>query len=172
MITTLRHIVAIIMLPVTVAVLIPLWILGRTGATPHVGRGVAEIAVQLLGSLALAVGLVLFGASVAHFAVHGKGTLAPWDPPKRLVVRGPYRYVRNPMISGVLFVLVGEAFIMMSRPLARWAFIFFAINLAYIPLIEEPMLRKRFGKSYEHYRQHVWMFLPRLHPWTGNTRRL
>ena len=60
------------------------------------------------------VGLLLFAASLRQFAVRGKGTLAPWDPPKHLVVEGPYRYVRNPMISGVLFVLLGEALVLRS----------------------------------------------------------
>ena len=95
----------------------------------------------------------------------GDGTLAPWDPPRRLVVRGPYRFVRNPMISGVIFVLFSEALILRSLPLAAWAATFLVINLIYIPLSEEPMLRARFGDDYEEYCRHVRRFLPRVRPW-------
>ena len=71
---------------------------------------------QAFGIGLLAVGVVLFVASLGRFVREGRGTLAPWDPPRRLVVRGPYRYVRNPMISGVVLALFGEAALLLSRP--------------------------------------------------------
>jgi protein-S-isoprenylcysteine O-methyltransferase Ste14 len=92
--------------------------------------------------------------------------LAPWDPPRRLVVRGPYRYVRNPMISGVVLVLFGEALVLLSRPHLWWALVFLGINAVYIPLVEEPMLADRFGGDYQEYRRNVPRLLPRLRPWT------
>ena len=113
----------------------------------------------------LAIGLALFVASLRRFANDGQGTLAPWDPPRRLVVSGPYRYVRNPMISGVLFVLFGEAALLLSPQHLSWAFTFLIINLVYIPLLEEPQLRRRFGTSYVEYCQHVPRLVPRLRPW-------
>ena len=88
-----------------------------------------------------------------------------WDPPRRLVVRGPYAYVRNPMISGVLFVLLGEALLLLSRPHLEWALICLLINAVYIPLLEEPMLLERFGDAYREYCRHVPRLLPRLRPW-------
>ena len=94
-----------------------------------------------------------------------RGTLAPWDPPRRFVVSGPYRFVRNPMISGVVFVLLAEACIMRSRPHAEWAGLFLAINAIYIPLFEEPMLSARFGEPYARYRRAVRRFLPRSRAW-------
>lgn len=100
------------------------------------------------------------------FARVGQGTLAPWDPTQRLVAQGPYRYVRNPMISGVLCVLLGEAALFGSAPLLVWAAAFFALNAAYIPLIEEPGLEKRYGAAYEAYRRNVPRWLPRRTPWT------
>jgi protein-S-isoprenylcysteine O-methyltransferase Ste14 len=111
------------------------------------------------------VGLLLFLASLRRFATEGKGTLAPWDPPCALVLRGPYRFVRNPMISGVIFILFGEAFVLLSLPHGVWAAAFLMLNLLYIPLMEEPQLERRFGEPYREYRRHVRRFLPRLRPW-------
>ena len=72
------------------------------------------------------------------FARVGKGTLAPWDATQRLVVVGPYRYVRNPMISGVLAILLGETLAFWSAPLLAWFAAVFAVNAIYMPLVEEP----------------------------------
>ena len=119
----------------------------------------------------LGTGLVLFVASLRRFAGEGQGTLAPWDPPRQLVVRGPYRFVRNPMISGVVLVLMGEAMLLVSRPHAIWALVFAGINLIYFPLVEEPGLRRRFGKSYEEYCRHVPRIIPRLRPWSPDEPR-
>src|SRR5262245_20946755 len=106
----LRHLVAIVILPVSVTVLVPQWIADRYGVVLRYGSG-AEIGLQAIGILALVIGVVLFASSLWRFATDGRGTLAPWDPPKMLVVNGPYQYVRNPMISGVLFVVAGEALV-------------------------------------------------------------
>jgi len=103
--------------------------------------------------------------TVSLFATEGKGTLAPWDPPAHLVVRGPYRFVRNPMISGVILIILAESLILRSLPLAEWAGTFLLINMIYIPLFEEPFLEQRFGEEYRSYKRHVRRFLPRLRPW-------
>jgi protein-S-isoprenylcysteine O-methyltransferase Ste14 len=161
----LRHLLSIAILPFTVTVLVPAWIARRWGIAPAFGGSAARLALQALGALLLGVGLLLFFASLRRFASEGEGTLAPWDPPRRLVVRGPYRRVRNPMISGVVFVLFGEAAALVSRPHAAWALTFLAANAVYIPLLEEPMLQERFGEPYAEYRRHVPRFLPRLRPW-------
>ena len=147
------------------AVLVPLWLARRAGLTPAVAPSAGGLALQAAGVAVLAAGLVLFVASLRRFATEGQGTLAPWDPPRELVVRGPYRYVRNPMISGVLLVLLGEALVLRSRPHFLWACTFFAINAVYIPLLEEPDLEERFGEPYREYRRHVPRLLPRLSPW-------
>ncbi|HYC33544.1 MAG TPA: isoprenylcysteine carboxylmethyltransferase family protein [Gemmatimonadales bacterium] len=165
MLWPIRHLLAIAVLPFTVTVLIPRWIARREGIVPRMGHGPAEPAIQLLGLGVLGVGLVLFGASLYRFIVDGRGTLAPWDPPRRLVVRGPYRYVRNPMISGVALVLFGEAAVLLSRSHLLWALCFLGINAVYIPLLEEPYLAIRFGESYDEYRRHVPRLLPRMRPW-------
>jgi len=166
-----RHLLSIAILPFTVTVVIPIWLARRNQVHFTMGTIVPEVGLQLLGAASLGVGLVLFAASLRQFAVRGKGTLAPWDPPRHLVVEGPYRYVRNPMISGVVFLLVGEALLLRSWPHGQWALLFLAINLVFIPLVEEPQLERRFGASYREYRQHVGRLLPRLRPWQPADRR-
>jgi protein-S-isoprenylcysteine O-methyltransferase Ste14 len=69
------------------------------------------------------------------------------------------------MISGVVFVLFGEALVLLSRPHLTWAITFLAINFVYIPLLEEPQLKGRFGANYVEYCRHVPRLIPRLRPW-------
>jgi len=123
------------------------------------------VLVLAAGAAALAVGLTLFIATVRHFARTGRGTLAPWDPPRVLVVQGVYRYVRNPMISGVLFILLAQTLLTGSRRVLVWFGLFFIINLVYIPLFEEAGLAKRFGEQYRLYKQNVPRWIPRLTAW-------
>ncbi len=165
MLMVIRHLLSIAALPFTVAVVIPTWIARRNGVRLGFGPGEPRILVQVAGLALLIIGLFLFTASLRRFATEGKGTLAPWDPPRQLVVHGLYRYVRNPMISGVLFVLFGEALVLMSKPHFVWAVLFLAINVVYIPLIEEPMLAQRFGADYAEYCRNVPRLLPRVQPW-------
>jgi protein-S-isoprenylcysteine O-methyltransferase Ste14 len=167
--TVLRHLLAVAVLPLTMAVLVPLWLARREGVTPSPAETVLGLGGQAIGLVVMMVGLALFASSLRRFAIEGHGTLAPWDPPRQLVVRGPYRYVRNPMISGVLLVLVGEALVLRSRAHAVWALTFFAINATYIPLVEEPGLERRFGESYRRYRRHVPRLVPRLRPWSDGS---
>ena len=165
MLMALRHLLSIALLPFTVAVLIPLWLVRRNGV-PIAWASEGQLLIQLAGCVVLGIGLRLFVASLRRFAGEGRGTLAPWDPPRNLVVEGPYRYVRNPMISGLLFVLFGEALILRSLPHLEWAAVFLVINLLYIPLFEEPQLARRFGADYDEYRRNVPGLLPRFKPWT------
>ena len=170
MLMVIRHLVAVAVLPFTVAVVIPLWIARRDGIAFEIGPSTLAVMTQLVGVVALIVGLVLFGASLRNFAVRGRGTLAPWDPPTMLVVDGPYRYVRNPMIAGVLFIVFGEALGLRSWPHVRWAMFFLVLNAVYIPLLEEPLLERRFGEAYREYRRHVRRFLPATRPWPPGDR--
>jgi protein-S-isoprenylcysteine O-methyltransferase Ste14 len=155
----LRHLLAIGLLPGMATLLVPALLVS--------GDAVASWPVALLGAALIALGLVLMVQTIALFATAGDGTLAPWDPTSRLVVRGPYRRVRNPMISGVVCVLLGEALLFTSTALLAWAALFLAINAIWFPLVEEPGLRQRFGADYEAYRAAVPRWLPRLRPWTS-----
>ena len=162
-----KHIQSIILLPTMVAVVIPGVILFRTG-TLNIGWSLTppfNLAPALGGIVFLVLGLTLIVKTIALFATVGQGTLAPWAPPERLVVRGIYRHVRNPMISGLLCVLCGETLLIGSSPLLEWFGIFLLINLIYIPLLEEPGLEQRFGQPYRVYRQNVPRWIPRSKPW-------
>ena len=165
MTTLLRHLLAIAILPFTVAVLVPYWIAERYGVAFGLGRSVGLVIPQIVGLALLSSGLVLFVVSLRRFATDGKGTLAPWDPPSVFVVRGPYQFVRNPMISGVIMLLFGEALCLLSPPHGVWAVGILILNLFYIPVVEEPQLERRFGDSYREYCRHVRRFIPRFSPW-------
>ena len=168
----IRHLLSIAALPFMVAVVIPIWLARRYGVQPALAGTLAQVMTQIAGLILGVIGLVLFAASLRRFATEGQGTLAPWDPPRRLVLHGPYRYVRNPMISGVVFVLFGEALILISRPHFTWALTFLALNFIYIPLLEEPQLRRRFGEDYNEYRRNVPRLIPRLTPWSSEPSSL
>jgi protein-S-isoprenylcysteine O-methyltransferase Ste14 len=101
------------------------------------------------------------------FSRLGQGTAAPWNPPRRLVIAGPYRHVRNPMISSVLIMLMAESLLLNSFVLLAWWAIFWLGNILYFPLKEEKDLERRFGASYAIYKKHVPRWVPRLRPWKG-----
>ncbi len=161
----------IIALPGTVVVFIPAVILVVTKDS----RFHSEIALphQLgfwVALLSVCIGLALSISTVALFIKYGEGTPAPWASPKKLVIRGPYRYVRNPMITGVLFILLAEVLLFRSWPLAVWMMLFFIGNTIYLPLIEEKALEKRFGDDYREYKAHVPRWVPRLCAWKQSNR--
>jgi protein-S-isoprenylcysteine O-methyltransferase Ste14 len=157
---------SIIILPGTALVFIPTIILGISynSKCPPKLASPTEI-LFWLALLAGGIGFTLSSWSVALFMKTGEGTPAPWEPPKKLVIRGPYRYVRNPMITGALLMLSAEAMLFHSWPIAIWMMIFFVGNAVYFPLSEEKGLEKRFGDDYRVYKDHVPRWIPRLRPW-------
>jgi protein-S-isoprenylcysteine O-methyltransferase Ste14 len=162
-----RQALAIVLLPGTVTILVPILIL-TGGRGPIVGWGLpgALALVPVLAGVALiAAGVALWALTVRLFGTVGEGTLAPWDPTRRLVVQGPYAYVRNPMITGVLAVLLGEAALFGSPALAVWFWTFFVLNAAWFVVYEEPGLVDRFGAEYREYRRNVPRWIPRRTPW-------
>jgi protein-S-isoprenylcysteine O-methyltransferase Ste14 len=166
--SALRHFRAILLLPFLVTVVVPATILFLTGPDPFdlwQSFPATRVTLPVLGGVLICLGLVLMVATVRLFGAVGQGTLAPWDPPQRLVVRGVYRHVRNPMISGVFCVLLGEAVLAASLPLLGWFAAFVLVNAVYIPLAEEPGLVKRFGEQYLTYTANVPRWLPRLTAW-------
>ena len=161
-----RQLAAIGPLPFTVAVLIPALLVALFGGELGWGLpGIATAAVVQAGTIALIAGVALVWRTVSLFGSIGEGTLAPWDPTRRLVVRGPYRHVRNPMITGVGLVLLGEALVLGSPAIVAELGIFALANGLYIPLVEEPGLIRRFGDEYLAYRAAVPRWIPRRTPW-------
>ncbi len=131
----------------------------------------SKVILAIIGIICVGVGLLLMVATIRLFVTVGKGTLAPWESPQRLVVRGVYRHFRNPMISGVLSVLLGEAVLTASLPLLCWFLVAGVVNAVYIPLLEEPGLVKRFGEEYQTYKRNVPRWIPRLTPWENGSER-
>jgi len=151
-----RTLIFTIFIPGFWTILMPYWMLPK-GTKPDL-RGAGT-----LGWVLIAAGVVLYIACAFWgFAIRGKGTPLPLDPPKKLVVEGPYRVVRNPMYWSVLFVLLGEAAIFHSVALAELALAFFVgVNL-FLLFFEEPALQRKFGAEYEEYCRRVPRWLPRL----------
>ena len=167
MIKTLRHILAIFLLPFMAVIVLPAWLSYTfvnydtrwVGGTPPAWIGFFS------GALLVWMGFTLFVWCVNLFAIIGQGTLAPWDPTLKLVLAGPYRHVRNPMISAVAMMLIGQSLFWGSWVIGLWAGIFMLINHFYFIFSEEPGLEKRFGESYIKYRANVPRWIPRLRPW-------
>ena len=163
----IRLFLGLLALPINVLIIIPailIWFSADSawGAFPR-----SNFSWPLwLGGLFSAGGLALMVWTVTDFFKSGEGTPAPWDPPQKLVVNGPYRYVRNPMISGAIMVLFAETLIIHSWALAAWLVFFIFANMIYLPFKEEPGLEKRFGDDYHFYKENVPRWIPRLTPWS------
>jgi len=164
-----HHLRAVAVLPGTVTVLVPATLLHLTHRAPLID-GACRIGLRGLGAALLLLGLALMVQAIGLFGRVGEGTLAPWDPTQKLVVRGVYRHVRNPMITGVMSVLLGEAALFASAAQLGWFLAFALANVIYIPLAEEPGLERRFGADYREYKRHVPRWIPRLRPWTPPAR--
>ena len=143
--------------PGTAVVLVP-YLLAREGIAAFDGT----LSAVHLGGAAL----VLFGACIALwsaglFAIVGKGTPAPIDPPRELVIVGAFRFVRNPMYIGMASVLLGEALAFESWILLAYALAVITVFIAFVHLYEEPALKRKFGEAYEDYCRHVGRWLPK-----------
>lgn len=159
-----------LILPAVVLTVIPALILWGSNSF-HPGWGLPGWLIFLpyfFGFLLISLGLTLLISTVRLFTNVGKGTLAPWDPPVHLVVEGPYRYVRNPMHSGVFLTLYGESLICGSVPLLIFVTAVFVFHWFYIPMMEERWLKEKFGEEYSMYKQNVPAWIPRLTPWQSS----
>jgi protein-S-isoprenylcysteine O-methyltransferase Ste14 len=152
-----------VLVPGTVAGYLPWRFFGLSAARVNPANP-----AHLLGVVVLGLGIVLLGACIWEFARSGRGTLAPVDPPRELVVRGLYRYVRNPMYLSVALILIGELLLTRSRALLGFAAAWFvAVNL-FVVGYEEPALRRRFGESYRRYTERVGRWVPTIRAERGD----
>jgi protein-S-isoprenylcysteine O-methyltransferase Ste14 len=139
-------------------VFLPARILAASGIARPARLGPVEIAG--LGASVLGAALALW--CILTFALVGRGTPAPFDPPRRLVVSGPYRFIRNPMYVGAVLALGGAALVFRSLTLLAYAVGFFLAAHAFVMWYEEPTLAHLFGSGYQAYRSTVPRWLPRV----------
>jgi protein-S-isoprenylcysteine O-methyltransferase Ste14 len=163
-----RHLLSFLLAPVTMTLVIPaLIVIWADVRAPDLSSALM-VGLVTIGGLLIAGGLGMLIWTVVLFDRVGKGTLGAGKvlgEPVNLVVRGPYRHVRNPMITGVLCILLGEAAIPVSGWLLGWFAIFFAFIATAIRFWEEPHLVKRFGSEYVDYRRNVPRWIPRISAW-------
>ena len=148
--------VFLVIAPGAVAGLVPWWLTGwRTGA------GYPE-PVRITGAVLAAAGAVTLLTAFAQFAIGGRGTPAPPAPTEQLVVRGLYRYVRNPMYLAVLAVIAGQALLLGRLILLGYAAVVAAAFIAFVHGYEQPALTRRYGAQYQAYQRAVPGWWPRL----------
>jgi len=160
---TLQQIISFI-LPIIVLIIVPFWI-EKTIA-------IKFLPAIIIGIIVMGTGLFAITMTVSSIIRIGKGTLAPWSPSQHLVISGMYGYVRNPMIMGVLTVLIGESVAILSYRILIWALCFFVINNFWFLVFEEPSLEKKFGEEYRQYKRNVPRWMPRLKPIKSNMQNL
>ena len=153
----IRNLFFTLLLPGFVAGLAPYWILEGENAFNSFPTPFHFL--QIPGILFFIPGITILINCITRFAFEGRGTLAPIDPTRKLVVGGLYRYSRNPMYIGVMAILAGESLFFQSWNLVLYSIlVFIAFNL-FIMFVEEPRLRRDFGKEYKEYCQRVRRWL-------------
>lgn len=147
-----------VLVPGTVTILVPYYLLSSRTTAPPLNLGI----LRYFGLLPGVAGGLVYLRCAWDFAIGGRGTPAPVDPPKDLVARGLYRYVRNPMYLGVMLVILGEALLFEARFLFEYALIVFIFFYLFVLVYEEPTLKRKFGESYESYCRSVPRWIPRI----------
>lgn len=154
----LKNILFTLLVPGTVTVLVPYWLLSSHSRSTLLPIG----EFRYLGVFPILGGAMIYLWCVWDFTFAGKGTPAPIDPPKELVLRGLYRYVRNPMYVGILSLLLGEAVLFRALLLFEYAIVGFCFCYLFVVLYEEPTLRRKFGPSYRRYCETVHRWIPKV----------
>jgi protein-S-isoprenylcysteine O-methyltransferase Ste14 len=152
----LKTLIFSILVPGTVAGVVPWLLLQGSG-----GAVLLLPSIWMVGFLPLLLGVGLYLWCAGAFTFIGKGTPAPIDTPKVLVIQGPYDWVRNPMYIAVLSVVIGEAILFRSFLLVGYALLVGLVVHMFVVFVEEPSLRRQFGGSYETYLSTVPRWLPR-----------
>jgi protein-S-isoprenylcysteine O-methyltransferase Ste14 len=147
-----------VLVPGTIAVLLPY----RLATWPTARASLPLGSIRYVGLVLIVAGALIYLWCAWDFAFAGKGTPAPIDPPKELVVRGLYRHVRNPMYIGVLSLVLGQAMWFEAVTLFAYAGLVFLLFSAFVFFYEEPALKRKFGDSYKRYCEAVPRWLPRL----------
>jgi protein-S-isoprenylcysteine O-methyltransferase Ste14 len=164
----IRNAVFTVVVPGLGGVWVPARLLTRDGGPAVDWAGPVAWAAVLV----IAAGAVLYLCCTWNFAAVGRGTPGPWDAPRRVVARGPYRWVRNPIYLAALLVVLGEAGLFGSPRLLAYAGVLAVSFHLFVAGYEEPALRRRFGAAYLAYRRAVPRWIPRRpHPAGGEVAR-
>jgi protein-S-isoprenylcysteine O-methyltransferase Ste14 len=150
----IKNLLFTVLVPGTVGVYLPLSIAG--------GRSLAPVPLLTVAIFLLLVGGSIYAWCVWDFASFGRGTPAPIDAPKKLVVRGLYHYTRNPMYVGVVTAILGWAIAFQARDVLVYALVVFSFFHLFVLFYEEPHLQQAFGDEYSSYRARVNRWLPRM----------
>jgi protein-S-isoprenylcysteine O-methyltransferase Ste14 len=153
----LKTFIFTILVPGTVAGIIPWFLLQSFGEAAHLTPS-----LWLIGVLPLLLGVGLYFWCAGAFTFIGKGTPAPIDAPIFLVREGPYQWVRNPMYLAVLSVIIGEAILFHALVLIGYALLLWVVVHLFVVFFEERWLRRQFGESYKAYLRSVPRWLPRF----------
>lgn len=140
-----------------VLIFLPARVLSSSGILVPTAIGRWQVAGMLLGAAGAALAL----SCIFAFVFVGRGTPAPFDPPRRLVVQGPYRFVRNPMYIGAGLALAGVALFYQSFALLGYTGVFFLVTHLFVAAYEEPTLRRTFGNDYKAYCEKAGRWWPR-----------
>jgi protein-S-isoprenylcysteine O-methyltransferase Ste14 len=153
----IKNILFTLFVPGTVAIYMPLRVVSRPPAVLSFDGRTSQLAALL----PLLLGAAIYFCCLWDFAVNGRGTPAPIDAPKRLVVRGLYRYIRNPMYVGVRLVIAGWAVFLRSPQVLIYGASVGLLFHLFVILVEEPMLEGKFGGAYQKYHSEVGRWLPK-----------
>ena len=166
----LGHQIRSLVLPLIVVIVVPLLLVVRTNPFRIQYQSQVPYLQIPVACLLIGIGLLLLVVTIRLFIRIGRGTLAPWDQTSKLVTEGVYGYVRNPMISGVSGIILGESILLGSWIVLAWFFVVVIVNTIYFKLSEEPGLVKRFGNDYRRYRANVPIWISRLKAWSPNDK--
>lgn len=156
--TAIKTLIFTILAPGTVTILLPRLLLSSSAGASSFDIGL----FRFLGVVPILLGASIYLWCAWDFTFAGKGTPAPIDPPKELVARGLYRYVRNPMYVGMSSILIGETLLFQSVALLAYAGTVWLVFHLFVLLYEEPALTRKFGDSYRRFRETVPRWIPRI----------
>ena len=156
----LKYLRDVIIFPFTITVIVPYFLYNKS---QHFIPDILPL--KIIAVLMFAFGMFLFLYTNFLFKTIAKATLAPWSPKQNLVITGPYKYCRNPMITGVLFILFSEALFFHCTNILLWGCFFIVTNTIFFIKVEEPYLTKTFGEQYLRYKASVPRWIPKLKPY-------
>ena len=156
----IRSLIFTLIAPATVGGWLPYWLAKSTIDGQMFGKAPGLPITDIVGYTLLVIGAMIYFWCVYDFTFIGRGTPAIFDPPKNLVIRGLYKYVRNPMYVGVLTAILGQVLIYGSPAILIYALCWFFVFYLFVRWYEEPALCKQFGDDYFRYAQHVNRWIP------------